>query len=170
MANPTYTDEQKAEALRIYVEQGPTAASQAIGANKGTITRWAKNAGLRTNVTPNTQAATAAASAQAKQRRTELAMLLLEDAHKLRQQLWQPATVHAFGGKDNTYEEHELPEPTFVDKKNILSAVGVAVDRVVKLEQLDATPGDGAQAAESVLDKLLDSFGQAYAAGKDAPQ
>ena len=80
--------------------------------------------------------------------------------------MWEPTVAFAFGGKDNTYAEQEIPEPTFVDKKNILGAVGIAVDRVVKLNAVDESPADSAAAAGSVVDKLMEGFTAIYQAGQ----
>lgn len=161
-----YTEAQRAEAIELYRTEGPSAVEKKLGILKGTVTKWAKAAGVETVSVAVTRAGTEAASVYAKARRQELAQLLLEDAHRLRAQLWKPAVVHAFGGKDNTYEEHELDEPTFVDKKNIISAVSVAVTSVTKLEDYDKSPQDGVAAADSVVDKLMAGFAAVYEAGK----
>ena len=161
-----YTQEQRDEALALYHTDGPTAVEKKLGIPKGTVTRWAKETGVETVSVSVTRAGTEAASVYAKARRAELASLLLDDAHRLRKQLWQPTVAFAFGGKDNTYEEQQIPEPTFVDKKNILGAVGIAVDRVVKLEDYDKSPADSAAAAGSVVDKLMEGFTAIYQAGQ----
>ena len=161
-----YTPEQRAEALDLYRTDGPTAVEKKLGIPKGTVTRWAKETGVETVSVSTTRAGTEAASVYAKARRQELATLLLEDAHRLRKQLWEPAVVHAFGGKDNTYEEHELGEPTFADKKNIISAVSTAVTSVTRLGDYDKSAADTSSGAVSVIDKLMAGFASAYEAGK----
>ena len=161
-----YTQEQRDVALALYHTDGPTAVEKRFGIPKGTVTRWAKETGVETVSVSIAHAGTEAASAYAKRRRAELAVLLLDDAHKLRAQLWLPAVVHAFGGKDNTYEEHELLEPTFADKKNIISAVSTAVVSVTRLEDYDKSAADGATAADSVVDRLMQGFRTVYEAGQ----
>lgn len=161
-----YTEAQRAEAIELYRTEGPSAVAKKLGILKGTVTKWAKAAGVETVSVATTRAGTEAASAYAKRRRAELATLLLEDAHRLRKQLWEPAIVHAFGGKDNTYEEHQLDEPTFVDKKNIISAVSTAVTSVTRLEDYDKSAADTSSGAVSVIDKLMAGFASAYEAGK----
>ena len=161
-----YTQEQRDEALALYRTDGPTAVEKKLGIPKGTVTRWAKETGVETVSVSTTRAGTEAASVYAKSRRAELAKLLLDDAHRLREQLWQPARLVSFGGKDNTLAETMLDEPLFVDKKNILGAVGIAVDRVVKLEDYDKSPADSAAAAGSVVDKLMEGFTAIYRAGQ----
>ena len=161
-----YTQAQRDEALALYHTDGPTAVEKKLGIPKGTVTRWAKETGVETVSVSTTRAGTEAASVYAKARRAELAKLLLDDAHRLRQQLWEPARLVSFGGKDNTLAETMLDEPLFVDKKNILGAVGIAVDRVVKLEDYDKSAADTSAGAVSVIDKLMAGFAQAYEAGK----
>ncbi len=162
-----YTQAQRDEALALYHTDGPTAVEKKLGIPKGTVTRWAKETGVETVSVSIAHAGTEAASAYAKRRRAELAALLLDDAHRLRKQLWEPAMVHAFGGKDNTYEEHLLAEPTFADKKNIVSAVSTAVTSVTKLEDYDKSASDGASAGVSVVDKLMQGFTAIYEAGRE---
>jgi hypothetical protein len=160
-----YTQAQKDEALALYETHGPTAVEKQLGIPKGTVTRWAKETGVETVSVSTTRAGTEAASVYAKARRVELSKLLLEDAHRLREQLWQPARLVSFGGKDNTLNETTLDEPLFVDKKNILGAVGIAVDRVVKLDALDSS--DDTSMTDSVVDRLVDGFTAIYRAGHE---
>lgn len=147
-----YTDSQRADALAIYETHGPTAVQKQLGISKATVTGWAKAAGTRTVRNEHVREATEARVVDLKARRQELTALLLEDAHKLRKQLWEPTVVFNFGGKDNDYNERHVDEPTFSDKRAILGAVGIAVDRVIKLESVDQDGGQSA--AVSMLDKL----------------
>lgn len=148
----TYTDEQKAEALATYRLHGPSIAEKLHDIPRKTIASWASRTGVQTIRTGRTRAAVEARTVDLKARRQELAALLLEDAHRLRAQLWEPTIVFNFGGKDNDYNEHPVDEPTFIDKKNIMSAAGMALDRVVKLEGIDND--NGANHATSMLDRL----------------
>lgn len=61
----SYTADQKAEALRLYQEQGPAAASRATSIPKGTIVSWARRQGLQSDGAAKTKAATEAASLDA---------------------------------------------------------------------------------------------------------
>lgn len=156
-ARKTYTEEQKEQALKIYELEGPTAVRDQLGIPKSTVDRWRKKAGVRTVRNDRTRAMIEARTVDLKARRKELTALLLDDAHRLREQLWQPARLVNFGGKDNTLNETTLDEPLYADKKNIMSAVGIAVDRVVKLEAVDAD--EGLDQAVSMLDKLAEQLG-----------
>lgn len=48
MSRRVYSDEEKAEALRIYEDHGPSAVLRDLGIPKGTVSRWAKAAGIGT--------------------------------------------------------------------------------------------------------------------------
>lgn len=78
-----YTAEQKDEALRLYKTEGTRAASTATGIPRSTIQGWAKTAGLRTERTSKTAAATEAAASEAARTRAEAALKAVVLADKL---------------------------------------------------------------------------------------
>jgi transposase-like protein len=87
--------------------------------------------------------------------RARLRQLLLDDAHRLRAQLWTPCVMHNFGGKDNTHNSIDLPQPTFEQQAKIMTAVGIAVDKIVRLD----SSNDGAeQQAASLIRSLVDDI------------
>ncbi|WP_343993052.1 hypothetical protein [Terrabacter terrae] len=108
-----------------------------IGTTKSTIDRRLRALGITLDRS-STEAATKANTLDAKARRSRLQLALLEDAERLRAQMWQPATVFNFGGKDNTYEERTLDKPPFADQLKIMQATGIAVDRSLKLDLHDS--------------------------------
>lgn len=103
-----------------------------------------------------TKRATEAKNADVAARRAELKKLLVDDAHRLRTQLWLPCVMHNFGGKDNTHNSIELPQPTFEQQRNIMTSVGIAVDKVAALEKLDM--GGGVEEAAGLIRDLVDSI------------
>lgn len=115
-----------------------------------TISEIAAKLGLTFERT-RTRAATEAKRDDARAKRAALALDLLDDAARLRQQLWQPAHYVDHGGKEYDRVDWTLNEPTFADKQRILSSVGIAVDRAVKLDQYDR-----ADASVSGVDAWLD--------------
>lgn len=117
-----------------------TAAARQLERSKATVGKYAARLGLTWDRTA-TAAATEAKVIDARGRRAVLQLDLLDDAARLREQLWKPTVVFNFGGKDNTYEERELPEPTFADKLKIVQATGIAVDRSLKLDLHDSAAG-----------------------------
>ncbi|MCZ7376534.1 helix-turn-helix domain-containing protein [Micromonospora sp. WMMC250] len=107
-----------------------------------------------------TRAATEARKDDARAKRARLSVALLDDAERLRKQLWEEAKAFNFGGKDNTYNEVTLDQPTFADKLKIMQATGIAVDKAVRLDEYDADPG--IDAAKSMLGALAAGLGAAY--------
>lgn len=111
-----------------------------MGWGKATVSKHARRLELpwdRTNI----QAATQARVADARERRANLQVGLLEDAERLRTQVWAPTMAFNFGGKDNTYNEHQLEQPTFADQLKIMQSVGIAIDRSLKLDLHDSAAG-----------------------------
>ena len=107
-----------------------------------------------------TEAATKARMADLAERRAILAEALQTDAERLTEQLWQPSVVFNFGGKDNTFEKRELPEPPADAKKNLMAAAGMAIDRSLKL----VPPQDdgGVEAAKGMVGQLLTGLSAVY--------
>lgn len=78
-----YTADQRAEALQLYQSEGTRAASMATGIPRSTIQGWAKKAGLRTERTSKTAAATEAAASEAARTRAEAALKAITLADRL---------------------------------------------------------------------------------------
>jgi hypothetical protein len=154
---PRPVDDQDLEAVRRLHGEGMGCAKIAreIGRAKSTVSGIARDLGL-TFDRAQTREATKAQVDDAKARRARLASLLLDDALALRAQLWAPCKAFNFGGKDNTYNEVELDEPTFADKLKIVQSAGLAAERHARLVELDADTG--AAGARSVLGQLADAL------------
>lgn len=131
-----------------------------------TITKIAKELGLSfaRGDSPGLREATEARRADARARRAALAIKLLDDAERMRQQLFAPLLVYNFGGKDNTFNQHEIPEPGPRDKRDLMQAISLAIERSVRLDEYDS----GANLGNVV--SLLESLGRGLAAkyGDDA--
>ncbi|WP_329376054.1 hypothetical protein [Streptomyces sp. NBC_01483] len=102
------------------------------------------------------QAATEARLADLAERRSILAEDLIGDAEKLRAQMWQPAVIFSFGGKDNTYAEEHVSEPPSADKRALMSTAGMAIDRSLKLAP--AEESSNLDSAKSMLGSLGDAL------------
>ena len=146
-------DEER-EAIVAMLKEGRSVGEVAkhFGRGKTTVSRIGREAGLDLTH-PSLKKAAEAQRAQNAARRAELARLLLEDAYRLREQLWQPCRVYSFGGRDNTYREHILPEPDARTKREILTAIGIAIDKVIALEKYDNPEAD-----YSEVDRWLDEM------------
>jgi transposase-like protein len=156
---PPPLDPDKREAIAQAIRDGGkrNEVARQFEVSPSTVTTIAKNEGIdgafdRTA----TKRATEARNADTSARRAALKGLLVEDAHRLRAQLWQPCVMHNFGGKDNTHNSIELPQPTFEQQRNIMTSVGIAVQRVADLEKLDM--GGGVEEAAGLIRDLVDSI------------
>jgi hypothetical protein len=104
-----------------------------LGIGTRTVSVYATRLGLTFANAEMTETATRVRKAQLAARRMDLAEALQEDAERLTEQMWEPAVVYSFGGKDNTYEKRDVDEPPADAKKSLMSAAGMAIDRSLKL-------------------------------------
>lgn len=139
MAAPL-TDAQIQQILELHAEGMPrNKIAELVGCSAGAVSKYVAKAGLSFERGEMTAAATAAAVADAKTRRAELVLKLLDDAERLRQQIFAPAIAFNFGGRDNTYAEHPLPEPMPADKRNLVQSIAAVVATSIKIDQHDRT-------------------------------
>jgi hypothetical protein len=133
------------------------AVVSAVAADLGIVFDWAK-----------TEAATAARLVQAAEIRENLANLFLLEAHRALQDLHAPAVTFQFesghevtveeDGKTTTryepgaFREHVLPEPTFSDKRNLMTIAGIAISKAAEVSR--PQPGQGAEEGVAVLTRL----------------
>jgi hypothetical protein len=108
-----------------------------LGVNRSTISRHARRLGLKFD-RAQTRAATEAVILDGKAKRAQLANDLLDDATKIRAQLWERCRVYSFGGRDNGYNEMWHEQPDFAAQLKIMQTVSVAVEKVLRIEQHDA--------------------------------
>ena len=137
--------------------------AKAMGRAKATLSAKAAGLGLSWEREQVAKAARAHA-VDAKARRAALQVALLEDAERLRTQLWEQATVFNFGGKDNTYAEHTLDKPPYADQLKIMQATGIAVDRSLKLADYDNT-----SSAPAAVDAWLEHMTGGIMGGQSGP-
>lgn len=131
---------------------GRNEIARQIGRAQRTVSVIAAELGL-TFDTSMTEDATRARVAQLAALRADTAVDLHLDALKLTQQLWEPTTVFSFGGKDNTFASRQVDEPPAADKKALMTAAGIALEKSLRL----VPPADdtGADAARSLVGQLL---------------
>jgi len=145
--------------------QGVTrnAIAREVGRSPGTVSTVVRDAGLSFERGPEVAAATAAKTVDNAARRARLEELLLEDALRLREQLWRPALVYNFGGKDNSYEERTLPQPDFSGQNAIMRTVGTAIDKAVRLAEVGRGTQDAGPVVSllgALVDGLRDEYGE----------
>ncbi|MBP8532366.1 helix-turn-helix domain-containing protein [Streptomyces sp. MK37H] len=136
MARPTprpVTDETREDVRRLHAE----------GCSRNEIARRLQRSGRTISVIAaelslsfdrtGTEEATRARMADLAERRAILAEALQDDAERLTEQMWQPAKIYNFGGKDNDYNERDVPEPPADAKRALMSTAAQAIDRSLKL-------------------------------------
>jgi hypothetical protein len=137
-----WTVDDDARLTELHAADTPVRAmGAAIGRTRSSIDRRLRFLGLGATTRLGTMAATAANVADAKGRRALLELALLEDAARLRAQMFAPAIVFNFGGTDNTYEERAVAQPVIADQLKLMQAVGVAIDRSLKIADHDNDTG-----------------------------
>lgn len=124
-----------------------------VGISAGSVTNIAKAAGLSFDRTASA-VAVEARKVDLASLRAELAHTLLVKAKDLIADLDKPFLAFNFGGKDNTYEEHELQRPPTGDIRNLMQSAGIAMQRSMDLSKFDADPNDGAAAVDAWLDAM----------------
>jgi len=72
------------------------------------------------------------------ERRTALASRMLDVAENALDDMSNPCVVYNFGGKENSYNEHELSKPGFADQRNLMIIAATAIDKHRVLDQYDA--------------------------------
>lgn len=121
----------------------------------GTVTAIAKQLGLSFD-RAKTAAATVAKVQDAKAIRAQLAIDLLSDARRLREQIWQPHEYIDHGGRDFSEARWQQAEPTPTDKLKLMQATRQALDGSLRLDQHD---GDGSnETVGSLLGSLFDDL------------
>jgi hypothetical protein len=140
---------------------GRNAIARELRRSPDTISRACAQLGLDFDRSAS-EVATAARVADARARRARLQLELLDDAERLRAQIFAPTTVFAFGGRDNVYNERQVVQPPVRDQRDLVHAVSTAVAASLRLAEHDADTG--ADDAKSMLGALAAGLRAAYEA------
>jgi len=151
----------KRNAVLADIKAGQKARNQIArdhGISVGSVTNIAKAAGL-TNAFDRsaTENATRAHEADCKALRAQLKVDLLHDAQRVRTRIWgkhQVVVATAEGAEIVTLDEAPLSE-----MRAGFTALGIAVDKSIRLEQHDSD--DSAAEAKNLLGSLSDALGVA---------
>ena len=133
-----YTEEQRAEALKLYEAEGPTAVTEQLGIPKQTVQHWASKAGIRTVRTSKTNAASEAKRADDKAVRAMLASDGLDVARIAADLIKQRLLTEA----------HDIPV------KDLATLYGIFMDKHVVLTKLDADNSESAAAVDQWLSMM----------------
>lgn len=153
MAHGTMGEDKFERFLELHTQGlGRNAISREMGVTASVVSRTAEHLGV-TFDRSRIEAATAARLADLAERRSILAEQLTSDAERLRKKLWEPTFVYAFGGAQNVFTKEPVDEPPPADKRSLMSTVGIAVDKSLKLAPAEVSSG-GTDEAKSMLGKL----------------
>lgn len=139
-----------------------------LGMSEASVRRFARGAGVHSATRVLTEKATQAKIATMAASRAELARLLLEDAHRLRAQIWEPCTVAmtvSVGEGCSTVVDHRLERPTFRDQREGITACAIALDKHLKVIQFDGSPE--LAAAKSLLESAFEAAAKAFGTGDE---
>lgn len=152
------TDDDREAVRDLHAERcGRNEIARRLNRSPRTISVIAAELGLVFDTTM-TEDATRARVAQLAEKRAILADALTDDALRLTEQLWAPAVVFSFGGKDNTYAERSVGEPPAHDKKALMAAAAQAAAQSLRL--VPPTDDSGADDARSMLGKLFQGLAE----------
>lgn len=134
-----------------------------LGRSGRTVSRIAAELGLSFERAGATAAATEAKRMDAAARRAKLQVDALEAADKLLGQMFQPARVFNFGGKENDYNERQHDEPPFADKRAIATAIQALAATALRMAEFDRAAATGVESGKTMLGQLAAGLGDAYA-------
>ena len=133
----TRTAEERAHALNL-LTNGTTLADthRQTGIPKSTLSGWARDAGL--DLARSTEKTVQATKASLEVRRARLASSLMDDADRLRRQLFAPCVEKRamtvsdgqLRGSHVEVVEIERDQPTFAEQAKIMVSLGIAVDKL----------------------------------------
>jgi transcriptional regulator with XRE-family HTH domain len=135
------------------------AIARELGVAPSTVSRWAKGEELAFD-RAQTAAATAAHTIDLAAGRIRLAEKMLDAAEGMLDRIDEPYLVYNFGGKDNTFEEHELDSAPVEVRRSIIVTAGIAFDKLTRIVERDGT---GTDEAVGMLDTLAAGFREAAA-------
>lgn len=169
MGHRPVTDADRNQVVQLHAQgHSRNEIARSIGRSGRTVSRIADALGLTFERGEQVQAATQAKVIDAKAKRAQLALDLLDDAARLREQIWLPAKVFNFGGRDNDYNEVTHDEPPAVDKLKLIQAAATAASQSLKLDEYDRQTG--ADEERSMLVDLAEKLGAAWRGAKAEQQ
>lgn len=147
------------ERARELIEQGlpRNAIARELKIAPSSVTKIAQEEGLTFERATMTATAVAARQADLKARRLELIDELVSKAQDHLVAIDQPFLAFSFGGRNNTYEEHELDRAPTGDILNLHRAASLALKDARELARDD--DDEGVAEAESMLMNLILELG-----------
>lgn len=165
---PPAIDPDKREAILADIQARQKSCRQIArdhGVSHSTVRRVAEQAGVdEPFARVNTENATRARVADMAEQRAIASALFLQRAIETLKAMDEPYKVYAFGGKDNTYNEHERDKPPTADLRNLMVTAATGLDKHLVAHRFDSD--DGAERTRSmigdVMGALLDNYTQRH--------
>lgn len=152
-----WTDAESDQLRQLHAEgKSLTQAAKLMGRGKATLSNKSKALGLDWDRSA-TALATTAKVADAKARRVQLELDYLDDAQKLRQQLWMQHEYIDHGGKEFVEVRWTQDQPAPADKLKLMQASTMAASHSLRLADHDA--GTGAAAVVGLLQQTAAALG-----------
>jgi transposase-like protein len=129
-----YTEAEKQAALSLNRDKGPSHVERVLGIPKGTVSAWAKQAGIPTVRNEKTAAATEAAAVDAARLRADLRVKLLVKAHDLLDRMDEEHVDF----RGTTAYKVTFPKAPAGAVQNYATSVGILIDKL-RLEEGGAT-------------------------------
>jgi transposase-like protein len=120
-----YTDEEKAEAIKLAIEVGAAEAARQTGISRGTIVSWTSRMGVATVANERTREATKAVKANAEQRREKIRDTLLKRVQTYLDWTVKPTIDYVGTFATKVTRDH----PSAPDIRNLVIAASVAIDK-----------------------------------------
>lgn len=115
----------------------------------------------------NTEKATRASVADNRAVRAITSRRFLDRANWFLDQMDEPYTVFAFGGKDNDYNEHLLNRPPIPELRSLMTAAATAFDKHLVADRHDS--GARTESAKSLIGSIAAGLNAAYEQLPDEP-
>lgn len=121
-----------------------------LGVSRSTVANWSRRLGLSFDKTPIV-AMNKAAGIDLAAGRLRLAEKMLVAAEAMLDKIDEPYIVYNFGGKDNTYEEHELESAPVEVRRNILTSAAISFDKITRIVEADPDIGTAEASIRAVM-------------------
>lgn len=148
----SYTPEQRAEAVAMYAEHGPSYVEREMGIPKGTVTKWGQADGVETRFIENAEANVQASCLKWEQRRADLVHKMGELAEKAMQRV-----------EDSLYEIEHITDHkgNEIDARYTAnSAKGYATTMAILVDKAQLLSGAATTRNESIVFDARDELVQ----------
>lgn len=141
VAKPLTPEEREAIIAEFATGKSCRQIARKFGRSPSTISKLADEVGHEFGRS-NVERAVAIKRRYGAEWRAEMREKLAAEAERLLADIRKPMLVYNFGGRDNTYNEHVIPEPDARAKRDLMQAVAVALRTILEFDKTDATIHD----------------------------